>query len=230
MSGDSERNVDLLELYGTKSYLDAYSAHTDLRVQRDPQEAVGGMWEEIGRLQLDFLMRNGLQPHHRLLDIGCGALRAGRHFIRYLNDRNYTGLDIPPKAIQYSKELVRDEGLSHKRPKFVLSKNKHLKFRQFTGETYDYLLAQSVFTHLKPKHIKECFQHIGTIMHQSSVFFFTFNEASDFQQTGVEDFRYPSSFFRQFADKYGFDLIDRSEEFEHPRNQRMAVLTKRSIA
>ncbi len=41
------------------------------------RDMVGGMWEEIGRLQFEFLRARGLKPSHRLLDIGCGSLRGG---------------------------------------------------------------------------------------------------------------------------------------------------------
>ncbi len=67
-------------LYDKHEYLEAYSRHTDFRVGLDPERAVGGMWEEIGRLQFVFLVEKGLQPHHEMLDIGCGTLRGGRHF------------------------------------------------------------------------------------------------------------------------------------------------------
>jgi hypothetical protein len=40
------------------------------------RESVGGLWDEIGELQADFLMSRGLRPHHRLLDIGCGRAKA----------------------------------------------------------------------------------------------------------------------------------------------------------
>src|SRR5947209_178803 len=45
---------------------------------------VGGEWDTIGKLQFDFIVRQGLEPRHVLLDIGCGALRGGRFFIEYL--------------------------------------------------------------------------------------------------------------------------------------------------
>ena len=48
------------------------------------REMVGGMWEEMGRLQLEFLQREGLTPEATLLDVGCGCLRAGVHFVRFL--------------------------------------------------------------------------------------------------------------------------------------------------
>jgi len=55
---------------------------------------IGGMWEEVGELQFNFLLKTGLKPHHQLLDLGCGSLRGGIHFIKYLQKNNYWGTDI----------------------------------------------------------------------------------------------------------------------------------------
>ena len=216
-------------LYETRDYLDAYSAHTDIRVESDLHQAVGGKWEEIGKLQFDFLVNQGLQPYHRLLDIGCGTLRGGKHFIRYLNVRNYSGIDISPKAVECGKQLVEQDGLFEKHPRLMVSRNKDLKFEEFEGEVFDYLLAQSVFTHLKPVHIEECFQHIGQIMNQDSVFFFTFKEALKFKHTALKDFCYPFSFFQSLAAQYGFDINNCSEDYKHPRGQHMVKISKRKI-
>jgi SAM-dependent methyltransferase len=212
-------------LYRRRSYLDAYAAHTDLRVERDPQFAIGGAWEELGQHQFDFLVRIGLAPRHTLLDIGCGTLRGGRHFIRYLDAGNYTGMDISAKAVAYGRRLVEQEGLSEKEPRLLVSTSKDLRFREFEGETFDYLLAQSVFTHLRPEHIEECFEHVGQIMKSTSAFFFTFTEAEEFDQTGLKDFCYPRTFFQSLAEECGFELRDRSSAYDHPRGQRMAVLS-----
>ncbi len=52
---------------------------------------VGGLWDALGQLQLEFLINSGLQPNHKLLDIGCGCLRGGVHYvIKYLK---YSGTD-----------------------------------------------------------------------------------------------------------------------------------------
>jgi hypothetical protein len=32
--------------------------------------AVGGLWDELGRWQFELLLRAGLKPSHRLLDVG----------------------------------------------------------------------------------------------------------------------------------------------------------------
>lgn len=216
------------KFYKEKEYLEAYSQHTDLRVEADSQLAIGGMWEEIGTLQFEFLTTRNLQPHHKMLDLGCGTLRGGRHFIKYLQPGNYYGIDISPKAISSAKQLVQREGLSDRRPHLLISENKNLKFAEFSGQRFDYILAQSVFTHLKPDHIKECFEHIGSIMQRSSAFYFTYNKGEEYEQIGFKDFCYSFSFFESLAEQYGFKLQDCSKDYNHPRGQLMVELRRSS--
>lgn len=60
---------------------------------RGYQKMVGGMWNEIGQLQFDYMRKQGLQPQHVFCDVACGSFRAGRFFIDYLNPGNYLGID-----------------------------------------------------------------------------------------------------------------------------------------
>jgi SAM-dependent methyltransferase len=129
-------------------YLAAYARHTDMRAAQDPQKAIGGMWDEIGLLQFDFLVERGLQPSHAFLDIGCGTLRGGRHFIRYLNAGHYTGTDISSGALEAGPRLIEKEGLAAKRPRLIVTRD--LSFREFHGETFDSVLA-SVRAHASTK-------------------------------------------------------------------------------
>ena len=85
------------------------------------RDMVGGMWEEIGRLQFEFLRARGLKPGHRLLDIGCGSLRGGIHAIKYLDTGNYYGLDINPSLIEGGRHELRLAGLTHKNPHLAAS-------------------------------------------------------------------------------------------------------------
>jgi SAM-dependent methyltransferase len=215
------------QLYEEHDYLTAYSRHTDLRVQKDPHGAVGGNWEQLGKLQFQFVTEYYLLPSHYMLDIGCGTLRGGRHFIRYLHPNRYFGLDISPKALEFGRKLIADECLSNKSPTLILSRNKNMKFFELSGQEFDLILAQSVFTHLMPSHIEECIQHIGRLMHTDTVFLFTYFEASDFRQSGLKDFRYPQDFFWSLAEQNGFSLKDRSAKYPHPRGQKMVELRRR---
>ncbi len=212
-------------LYEQKSYLDAYSEHTELRVEENPHDAIGGHWEEMGELQFGFLVKNGLKPHHRMLDIGCGTLRGGRHFIGYLDECRYTGMDISKKVLAFGEKLLAEENLALKRPALVLNEEKRLRFSMFEGQTFDYLLAQSVFTHLPSDLIEECFEHVRQVMGADSQFFFTHFLAEDHVRKSVKNFAQPWSFYEELAERYGFRLENRSDEYPHPSDQKMARLT-----
>ena len=209
-----------------RDYIQAYARETDLRVSIDPEAAIGGMWEEMGLKQFEFLVENGLKPHHKMLDIGCGTLRGGLHFIEYLDPGNYYGVDISEKAILHGRQLLRDNALESKRPVLSVNQTGSLTFAEFDGHKFDFLLAQSVFSHLKPEHIDECFANLGTAMSESGKFFFTFHPGESIRQRNKINFEYPPSFFADLGEKYGFSLVDVSEQFQHPRQQRVYICTR----
>jgi len=209
-----------------KPYLEAYSRRTDALTELDEKMAIGDLWEEMGQRQFDFLRAEGLLSHHRLLDIGCGTLRGGRHFIAYLEPGRYTGFDISQGAIQKAKALVEREGLADKRPVLEVNETKDLKFTDYQGKTFDFILAQSVFSHLMEEHIDEAFRHVANVMHLGSKFFFTFHIGDRFERRSNTDFQYPMRFFEELACRYGFALTDRSADYDHPRGQAMVCLTR----
>lgn len=47
----------------------------------------------IGEFQAAALFRLGVQPHHRVLDLGCGAGRVGAPLLRRLNPGCYVGVE-----------------------------------------------------------------------------------------------------------------------------------------
>lgn len=219
------QRAQIAALYAKHDYLTAYRLHTDMRVRHDPQMAVGGLWEEIGGLQCRYLIGNGLLPDHALLDIGCGTLRAGRHLIRYLAAGKYTGFDLSPAAINAARKLLVAEGLADKLPRLFVNRSGDLTFPY--SRKYDFLLAQSVFTHLPQGHIEQAFAHIGRVMHEDLLFFFTFNEPM-FKPRPISVFEYPFELFAGLARRYGFD-IERRVDYAHPREQTMGVVRKSAL-
>lgn len=211
--------------YSGRDYLSGYIAHTEHRVSESPQKAIGGYWEELGQLQYEFLVEHGLAKQSRMLDIGCGTLRGGRHFIRYLDAEGYTGIDIAPSCVEAGWNLVHEEGLTDKSPRLILNETRSMDFNQFTGETFDFLLAQSVFTHLPEELIDECFAHVGRVMHENSAFFFTYIEGPRPKQVSNKDFVFPFKFFVDVAGDHGFALEDLSRGYPHPRSQKMVRAT-----
>jgi SAM-dependent methyltransferase len=137
----------------------------------------GGMWEEIGKLQFDFLVSRGLKPEHVFCDVACGSLRAGVHLIPYLNPGNYLGIDKEQDLIDAGdKKELTPELVAEKQPEFVVSSA--FEFERFSRQP-QMAIAQSLFTHLPPELIRLCFRKLLPAMARGGEFYATF-----FRNTG----------------------------------------------
>ena len=140
------------------------------------REFVGGLWNELGRLQFDFLVKQGLGPSHVFLDIACGSLRAGRLLIPYLEAGNYLGIDKHHELIEAGKaNEIGADVLEAKRPEFVISDR--FSFEEFSKRP-DFCIAQSLFTHLRKRDIEVCFRKLSAFVEPGCRFFASFNETS----------------------------------------------------
>ena len=112
------------------------------------RDYVGGLWDEIGLLQFEFLKSRGLKPHHVLVDIACGSLRAGVHFIPCLDRGNYLGLDREGWLVRRGIKRELSSGIDfealQKRP--------------------DFALVQSLFTHLNSEDIRRCLTRLRQVV------------------------------------------------------------------
>ncbi len=118
----------------------------ELRDERYKQLLGGGRqsWDARGEAQLRFMQSMGLQPSSRMLDIGCGPLRAGTHFIRFLDRGCYSGLDFNPSFIDLAQRTIDEQSLRDREPKIALIKNFDVAGR-FADN--DFGLAFSVLHH-----------------------------------------------------------------------------------
>ena len=73
------------------------------------------------RLQLAFLISEGLRRDTRLLDMGCGVGRFARKVVPYLEPGRYTGVDISAAALEHALVLSEQEGWAAKRPRLLLN-------------------------------------------------------------------------------------------------------------
>ncbi len=136
----------------------------------------GPMWDAIGELQFEFLKSQGLAPRHRFVDVACGSLRGGVHFIRYLDPGCYTGVDKHIELIIYgvAQELGLD-GYRAKQPRFLVADD--FAFSRTEGG-FEFGIAQSLFTHLTAADIFRCLVELAKASRPGCRFFATFFEAA----------------------------------------------------
>ncbi|MDP1622347.1 MAG: class I SAM-dependent methyltransferase [Bacteroidales bacterium] len=194
---------------------------------------VGGMWEELGLLQFEFLRSRGLTPQHKLLDIGCGCLRGGIHFIKYLEIGNYYGMDINDSLIQAGKVEIQEAGLANKLPNLLV--DDQFRIERF-GTSFDFMVSVSVFTHLPMNSIIRCLCEVKKFLNKDGIYFSTFFQAPasiwmkplQHHPGGIitnydfDPFHYSVEEMTWIANLSGLNF-KLTGEWGHPRDQKMAA-------
>jgi len=192
----------------TRDHVSYYRAVMRSDAARSSDGAVGSKsresWLRIGQLQFDYLVRHGLKPDMRMLEIGCGNLRAGRLFIDYLDAGNYYGTDISPDILLAAQQTVGEYGLQSKLPYLSLISDLRLQF--LPDDHFDVVHAHSVFSHSPIAVIDECLAHVGRVMAPGGMFDFTFDKTEGAEhQVLREDFYYRTETLLDLARGHGLE-------------------------
>lgn len=118
--------------------------------QVEADQVVGhGDFDLSGRTQLALLQMEGLEPHHTLLDLGCGIGRLAVHVIPILVGGSYIGIDISETMLKRAKARIAQAvpnppcdvtWIKQTTPRFNLPE-----------KSVDIMIAISVFTHMEPE-------------------------------------------------------------------------------
>jgi SAM-dependent methyltransferase len=203
------------------------------------RQVIGGMWEQMGRLQLDFLVAEGLQPDHRLIDIGCGSLRAGVPLTGYLQPGRYFGVDSHQSLLDagWTRE-IKGAGLADKLPRANLAATAEFDLSGF-GVQFDYGIAQSVFTHLPAGRLTDCLSACAPWFRPGGRLYVTYferpataapNDPLPHQPGGVVTHpdRDPfdvtqAALLAKIPEGWRLEIVG---PWDHPRDQRMARLVR----
>jgi len=196
---------------------------------------VGGRWDVLGPLQFDFLVSRGMRPEHRLLDVGCGSLRGGVHAIAYLEPGHYYGIEKEASLLRAGRDIeLPGHGIAGRTP--------HL---HVTGEfdlgwvppsiRFDFALAQSVFTHLRPGLIAQCLASVLPRLTADGVFFATFFESEQdrlgprhgWRDDELQHPTYRVDTLAALAKEAG-GTLEYIGPWGHPRDQRMLAIRPQS--
>jgi cyclopropane fatty-acyl-phospholipid synthase-like methyltransferase len=139
-------------------------------------------YDFMGATQFRLLTTLGLREHNSLLDFGCGSLRAGRLFISYLLPERYYGLEPNRWLVDAGiDEQIGRSMLKLKRPTFLY----HSDFSATRfGVTFDYILAQSIFSHSGREIIAKCFAEFKICLAPNGLVLATFLQPHQLNETG----------------------------------------------
>lgn len=125
-------------------------------------------YDYMGGMQFANLFMLGLRAHNTLLDFGCGSLRFGRFAIMYLNAGNYYGMEPEKQLIKEGVDLnFLTELCKAKKAKILVTDSCEISC---LNVKFDYIIAQSVFTHMPKKMIQKSLIEAAASMSPGGLF------------------------------------------------------------
>jgi cyclopropane fatty-acyl-phospholipid synthase-like methyltransferase len=177
-------------------------------------------YDLVAAMSFGLLVALGLRQQHRVLDIGCGSLRVGRLLLPYLNQGGYTGLE--PHAWLIDDGIRREVGqdlVTIKRPRFVHADTAEELVDE--GARFDYLLAQSIFSHCGPDLLDSWVGQASRLLADDGAMVATFIPGD--VDNDVPGWIYPdcvsyrSERLSEIGAKHGLDTV--MLDWRHPRQQ-----------
>jgi SAM-dependent methyltransferase len=215
---------DLRLRLGSADHVAYYRAVVQADLAHDAEAGDAGAdresWSRSSRMRFDYLVDHGLKPADRMLEIGCGSLRAGWRFIDYLEPEHYYGIDISPDALLSAEHTVTEHGLQSKLPHLTLVHD--LTFDFLPSEHFDVIDAHSVFSHSPLDVIGECLAHVGRILKPGGHFDFAFDRTTDNEHHVLwEDFYYRTETLTALASAHGLRarFMEDWEQLPHRRSK-----------
>ncbi|WP_020573348.1 class I SAM-dependent methyltransferase [Actinopolymorpha alba] len=213
---------DLILRARSRDHVSYYRAVMKSDTSRSAEAAVGSKshdrWLALGKMQFDYLLEHGLKPTDRMLEIGCGNLRAGRLFIDYLEPGRYYGLDISPDILIAATETLATHDLQDKVPHLTPVRN--LTFAFLPDSYFNVIHAHSVFSHSPLHVIEECFAHVGRVLAPDGFFDFTFDRTEGREHHVLhEDFYYRTETLVTLAERHGLQARFMADWEKRPHGQ-----------
>jgi hypothetical protein len=146
---------------------------------------------DAGRLSLMVLLHAGLYPDHRVLEIGCGALRSGYWIIHFLMSHGYYGIEPNERMLHAGIECIfprrpitkRDLQFEGGKPHFIY--NDQFDPAGFGGRLFDFFLCCSIWSHAAKTQIEKMLDQFILHTPQNGRFLTSYipatNEAEDYQ-------------------------------------------------
>jgi SAM-dependent methyltransferase len=111
---------------------------------------------------------SGLEPRMRVIEYGCGTLRLGRHFIRYLRRRNFMGYDVIPEFLDMGRQSVGPALLGKRKPALHVIDPGSLPHEGIAFRA-DLVVSIAVSFHVHPGELDFYLQSLSALTHHRLV-------------------------------------------------------------
>ena len=209
-------------VYKLKTILNAGVSHGALG--KDLSSKTGLVdFEEAGRPEFErYVKQFSLKPEHRVVDFGCGSLRLGIHFIRYLNPGNYFGLDLTDDFIISGLERVQERlGDNWDAQIGTISD----RFDDAVKFSADFVVSSNVAYHVHPNECAQYYEQLGQLAGQRDAFLcFDSRVSNEEQRFGDRNWAFPlQSYIDSLPDMELVNTIPALDELDQIVEEREIV-------
>jgi ABC-type polysaccharide/polyol phosphate transport system ATPase subunit/SAM-dependent methyltransferase len=214
------------------------AADGDADLDRAPHRlSSGGHFAETGRWQFELLRREGLEPGHYVLDVGCGSLAGAVYLLPFLDEDHYWGLEENGALVEAGVRLeLPRAGVLAERGHFVINDAFEL---DATPHPFDFAVASSLFAYLPFNGVMRCIASVVRKLTPAGRFYATWLEnpdAADFAPIVHPDggisypdrapYHYPFELMRQACIAVGA-TVERVADSTNPRGESVLVISRR---
>lgn len=164
------------------------------------------LWKKQREFQIDFLRRQGLLPHHKLVDVGCGTLRGGIPLIDYLDEGSYYGVDGSEAYLEEARREAERHGLIAKRPTLLPTTD----FNDIDCDTkFDYAWSFAVLLHLDDETLNASIKWVAEHLKPAGTFLADARVGERIDKIGPRGWpgvTRPQAFYESVAEAHGLQI------------------------
>jgi hypothetical protein len=118
-------------------------------------------WEAAAYKANKVMRMASLKPRNRVIEYGCGSLRMGAHFIRYLDRNCFWGLDVVSDFYEMGLQLIGPDLLQQKSPRFAVIEE--LAIAAAEAFDADLVFSSAVCLHVHPDEAQTYFGNLSRL-------------------------------------------------------------------
>jgi ABC-type polysaccharide/polyol phosphate transport system ATPase subunit/SAM-dependent methyltransferase len=224
--GFYERGLGLLTTDGNESPIEANNTSPH-RLSAESHSTETAAW------QFEFLRREGLKPDDYVLDVGCGSLSAATHFLPFLNEHHYWGIERDQSQIDAGLVIgLSRADVSPDRDCFLVNDRFEL---DNMPHAIDIAIANSLFASLPFNSVARCVAAVVRKLAPAGRFYATWFENPNpanfepiVQKNGVVTYPDPFELIRHACEAVQA-TVERVAESTHPLGEGVMVISRRSL-
>ncbi len=194
----------------------------------------GGDFKAIGAEFFNlFVNLGGLQPHHRVLDVGCGIGRMAIPLTQYLSAKGkYEGFDIVTQGIEWCQNRISTRYSNFNfhvanlvNQQYNQAGNRsaaNYKFK-YWRRSFDFVFLTSVFTHMMPDALENYLSEISRVLVRGGTCFITMfllnEESESLMQAGKGNIKFPHPVGECRVER--MDIIEHAVAYPEPRIEKL---------